>query len=118
MVEQLIKDAKKKLDMKHQDYPATRTKFQEEASDYKLLFTKLKSTHKIETYVANEATFEANMLKVYETEPHVAHSKCMQMKFLDMVLSLNEKKRNEFMTDMVFLSAKKGKRFGPFGKLY
>ena len=118
MVEQLIKDAKKKLDMKHQDYPATRTKFQEEAKDYKALFTKLKSTHKIETYVANETTFEENMLKVYETEPHVAHSKCMQMKFLDVVYSLPEKKRREFMTDMVFLAAKKGKRFGPFGKLY
>jgi len=58
------------------------------------------------------------MLAVYETEPHVAHSKCMQMEFMAEVVSMNKEKQREFMTDMVFLAAKKGKRFGPFGKLY
>ena len=47
-----------------------------------------------------------------------AHSKCMQMAFLDVVVGMKKEKRREFMTDMVFLAAKKGKRFGPFGKLY
>ena len=85
-----------------------------ESSD---IFTKLK-TKKVVMDVANEATFEANMLKVYETEPHVAHSKCMQMKFMEVLVTMTPKKQREFMTDMVFLAAKKGKRFGPFGKLY
>ena len=58
------------------------------------------------------------MLAVYANEPHVAHSKCMQMAFLDVVVGMKKEKRREFMTDMVFLAAKKGKRFGPFGKLY
>jgi len=117
MVTKLIKDNKKEFVNKHQEYPATRTKFLEEVDDYKAIFTKLK-TKKVVMDVANEATFEANMLKVYETEPHVAHSKCMQMKFMEVLVTMTPKKQREFMTDMVFLAAKKGKRFGPFGKLY
>ena len=30
----------------------------------------------------------------------------------------NKKKYTEFWTDMLFLSIKKGDKFGPFGKLY
>lgn len=42
----------------------------------------------------------------------------MQLYFLDMLMGMKEKKRNQFMTDMTFLAQKKGDRFGPFGKLY
>jgi hypothetical protein len=42
----------------------------------------------------------------------------MQLHFLSELISLPEKKRNYFMTDMIFLSAKMGENFGPFGKLY
>ena len=48
----------------------------------------------------------------------LATSKLMQMEFLAMLSGMKVANRNEFMTDMVFLAAKKGKRFGPFGKLY
>ena len=117
MVVKLISDNKQEFVNKHKEYPATRTKFLEEVSEYRAIFTKLK-TKKVVMDVANEAAFEDNMLKVYETEPHVAHSKCMQMKFMEVLVSMTVKKQREFMTDMVFLAAKKGKRFGPFGKLY
>ena len=117
MVFKLIKDNKKEFINKHQEYPSTGTKFEEKSDEYKKLFTKLK-TAKITTNVTNESTFFENMMKVYVTEPHVAHSKCMQMKFLEILVDMKKPKRREFMTDMVFLAAKKGKRFGPFGKLY
>jgi len=117
MVVKLIKDNKKEFINKHQEYPSTGTKFEEKSDEYKKLFTKLK-TAKITTNVTNESTFFENMMKVYVTEPHVAHSKCMQMKFLEILVDMKKPKRREFMTDMVFLAAKKGKRFGPFGKLY
>ena len=55
---------------------------------------------------------------MYGKAPHVALSKCMQMKFLAVVADMKPEKQKEFMTDMVFIAAKKGSRFGPFGKLY
>ena len=43
----------------------------------------------------------------------------MQLTFIDDVLSITkEEKFTEFWTDMVFLSIKKGDKFGPFGKLF
>ena len=117
MVGKLISDNKGDFVNKHQNFPSTATKFLEEEDKYRALFTKLK-TKKVDTKIANEQTFVDNMLAVYANEPHVAHSKCMQMAFLDVVVDMKKTKRREFMTDMVFLAAKKGKRFGPFGKLY
>ena len=117
MVGKLISDNRGDFVNKHQNFPSTATKFLEEESKYRSLFTKLK-TKKVDTKIANEQTFVDNMLAVYANEPHVAHSKCMQMAFLDVVVDMKKTQRREFMTDMVFLAAKKGKRFGPFGKLY
>ena len=117
MVGKLISDNKGDFINRHQNFPSTATKFLEEESKYRSLFTKLK-TKKVDTKIANEQTFIDNMLAVYANEPHVAHSKCMQMAFLDVVVDMKKTQRREFMTDMVFLAAKKGKRFGPFGKLY
>ena len=54
-------------------------------------------------------------------EPWIANIKLMQMYFIDKVLHLNKNKRNEFLTDLLFVSQKKGDKvfdFGPFGKLY
>ena len=46
----------------------------------------------------------------------------MKLSFINDVVNIREKKKKkkytEFWTDMVFLSIKKGDRFGPFGKLY
>ena len=42
----------------------------------------------------------------------------MQLKFLDELFKLDEKKRREFVTDLVFLASKIGEKFGPFGKIY
>ena len=49
-------------------------------------------------------------------------AKLMGLDFFYQVSKLDQKKRNEFITDMIFLAQKKafGKRpdFGPFGKIY
>jgi len=31
---------------------------------------------------------------------------------------MNEKSQKEFLTNLTFLAQKKGRKFGPFGKLY
>ena len=53
--------------------------------------------------------------------PHVANSKVMQMSWLCTILSINKTGDNnidEFLTDLVFMSKKEGKQYGPFLKLY
>ena len=53
--------------------------------------------------------------------PHVANSKVMQMSWLCTIISINKTGDNnidEFLTDLVFMSKKEGKQYGPFLKLY
>ena len=50
-----------------------------------------------------------------------ANSKLLQLFFLDRLMSAPVKARDAFVTDMIFLAAKVGRKisdFGPFGKLY
>jgi hypothetical protein len=62
--------------------------------------------------------FVKNTQKVFIKEPHIATSKLMQVNFLYSVTSLPKEKMNKLFTDMSFLAQKKGRDFGPFGKLY
>ena len=58
-------------------------------------------------------TFDEN------NQPHVANSKLMQVSWLHLVLTdLKKARRNKFFTDMVLMSAKQGRRYGPFAKIY
>ena len=53
--------------------------------------------------------------------PHVANSKVMQMAWLCTILSIQkdgDDNIDEFLTDLVFMSKKEGKQYGPFLKLY
>lgn len=47
-----------------------------------------------------------------------AQSTLMQIDFIYDLVHMNEEKRDEFMTDMVYLAEKRGKEFGPFGKIF
>ena len=62
------------------------------------------------------------MIKVFKgPEPQIANQKLMQVYFVQRLLSLKEQERDEYLTDLLFLSQKKGAKvfdFGPFGKLY
>jgi len=66
--------------------------------------------------------FVSNMSTIFKSKnPHIATSKLMQMYFVDKILQLTASKRNEYLTDLLFIAQKKGKKvfdFGPFGKLY
>ena len=55
------------------------------------------------------------------SKPQVGHTKLMCLHFLDQLLKIKPEPRDNFLTDLVFLAAKKGRsvfEFGPFGKLY
>ena len=62
------------------------------------------------------------MYAVFEgREPQIANQKLIQLYFIDKLLQLKEKEQNEYLTDLLFIAQKKGKKvfdFGPFGKLY
>ena len=47
-----------------------------------------------------------------------ANSKLMQMNFLYNFINLGDKEMEKFITDLFFLAEKRGKGFGPFGKIY
>ena len=42
----------------------------------------------------------------------------MQVTWLYNLLTLTVKNRNKFLTDMIYLAEKAGRRFGPYAKLY
>lgn len=119
MVKKLLEDNKVDFETDHNKYPKTATQFNEKQTveQYKRLFLKLRSKQ-VDTEIDKVDEFVSNMQQTFASKPEVANSKCMQMKFLEAVLDMKPDKRDEFMTDMVFIAAKKGKRFGPFGKLY
>lgn len=117
MVVALLKDNKIDFSNNNKDYPQTAEDFTAQQEEYKRLFNKLRAKS-VGTTVASATEFINNMKIMYGKAPHVALSKCMQMKFLAVVADMKPEKQKEFMTDMVFIAAKKGSRFGPFGKLY
>ena len=51
-------------------------------------------------------------------KPHVANNKLQQITWLSQVLSLSKVKLDNFSTDLVFISKKEGRRYGPFAKIY
>ena len=117
MVLALLKDNKIDFSNDNKDYPQTAADFAAKQDEYKRLFLKLRSKG-VGTTISSADDFISNMKSMYSKAPHVALSKCMQMKFLAVVADMKSDKQKEFMTDMVFIAAKKGSRFGPFGKLY
>ena len=121
MVAMLFKDnkiSKNTYSNDHNKYPKTVAEFNENKyAKWEDIFNDLKGKVEMEVNTASE--FTQNMANGFlSSKPWVATSKLIQLKFLHTVLNMKPKKRNEFLTDMVFLAAKKGKRFGPFGKLY
>ena len=59
-----------------------------------------------------------NFQVVFKKDAHIATSKLMQLDFLYQVTLLSREKLDDLFTDMTFLAQKKGREFGPFGKLY
>ena len=109
---------------KHQNYPKNFDEFTKQTIDgkdlksYKMMFNSIRT--KVSSDCKDGDEFEEVIGKIFTgSKPWVAQSKLMQLTFLDHALKITDRKKyTEFWTDMLFLSIKKGDRFGPFGKLY
>ena len=103
---------------RHQNYPKNIEEFGQSKKHYENMFNNIRT--KVTTDCKDGDEFVEVIVKIFVGEkPWVAQSKLMQLTFLDHALKVSPKKKyTEFWTDMLFLSIKKGDRFGPFGKLY
>ena len=102
------------------DYPDSKTDFNErEQNKYLGMIKELKS----DGVDIGNVTPEEAIVNIRETfdrtsQPQTANSKLMQLTWLYNVLSMSTKNRNKFLTDLIFLAEKSGRRYGPYGKLY
>jgi hypothetical protein len=62
--------------------------------------------------------FKTNLKIVYKSDLGAAVSKLMQLDLISELLSLSDKELSKLLTDIVFFAQKKGKKYGPFGKVY
>ena len=122
-VEALLKDNNVGgFENKHQNYPKDLDAWGESngavVAKYSKMFDRIKT--KVSSDCKDGDEFEEVIGKIFTgSKPWVAQSKLMQLTFLDHALKITDKRKyTEFWTDMLFLSIKKGDRFGPFGKLY
>jgi len=104
----------------YKNYPMTSAEFNDKTSiNYaKKSFDEIKRKGVDVGTCKNSDEFVKNLQKVFTLEPHIATSKLMQVNFLYHVTSLPKEKMDSLFTDMSFLAQKKGREFGPFGKLY
>lgn len=116
----LLKTYKVDFINSYKNYPTTLTEFNATTSiNYaKRAFNHIKSKGVDVGSVKSADEFVKNTQKVFSLEPHIATSKLMQLNFLYAVTSLPKEKMDNLFTDMSFLAQKKGREFGPFGKLY
>ena len=75
-----------------------------------------------EVGITQKKEFVNNVKTVFSgPEPHIANVKLMQLYYVDRLMQLKPKDRNEYLTDILYIAQKKGRKvfdFGPFGKLY
>jgi len=62
--------------------------------------------------------FVNNITKVFSVSPQLANTKLMQLTFLYELIKKPKKTMDTIMTKITLMAQKKGKEFGPFGKLY
>jgi hypothetical protein len=58
------------------------------------------------------------MLNIFKKDPVIGNTKLMQIALFDSIVSINKKKREQFVTNIFFFAEKRGDEFGPFGKIY
>ena len=105
------------------NYPKDKIQFLKRQKEYEKMYDRLSKNSLVkEIGVKSKTEFLNNFEKAFSgPEPWIANIKLMQMYFIDKVLQLSKDKRDEFLTDLLFVSQKKGDKvfdFGPFGKLY
>ena len=98
------------------DFPKTVQEFELQKDKFLKMWNNIKGD--CDTEIRTEEDFINNFMEAFNKESDVANSKLMQLQFLDLIFSLKKDEMRELLTNMVFLAMKKGKYFGPFGKLY
>ena len=98
------------------EFPKTVEEFAKEQDKFLKMWKNIKNH--CQTEIRTEEEFINNFKEAFSVESDVANSKLMQLQFLDMLYSKKKDEYNELLTNMVFLAMKKGKYFGPLGKLY
>jgi len=116
MVAALMQENKMNFVNDNKLFPQNADQFKKVKEKYTKMFINI--FKKTETKIPDKETFVKNIILGYNNDVPTTVSKLMQLNFLSELQMLNEKKRNEFVTDLVFLAAKIGESFGPFGKLY
>ena len=111
----------------HLKFPKTSAEFRKESKKYQKKYDELvkqcsAKKIKLETGITSKQ-FTKNILDAFDgQQPFMANSKLMQLTYIHMVTSLkNSDLINEYVTDLIFLCQKIGRKvfpFGPFGKLY
>lgn len=104
----------------HNNYPKNLEEFQKNQQKYLKIFSAVKRF--ATTNITNDAEFILNFSKMFNSDKKniiIANSKLMQLEFISKVLEITpSSKYEEFWTDMFWISIRKGKNFGPHGKLY
>ena len=99
-------------------FPSDAAGFNSEINEWKNKFNSIKS--KVNTKITSAEDFSASILTLMVDPENfgTANSKLMQIEFLYNFTKLNQTGMEKFITDLFFLAEKRGKGFGPFGKLY
>jgi len=103
-------------------YPKKGSDFNKNEEVYKKMFDSVNTKRFVNTGIPSSKDFISNMKKLYVSKVknylHTANSKLMQLTFVYEISKLNKNDMNKLITDMLFLAQKRGKGFGPFGKIY
>jgi len=103
------------------NFPNDKTSFREVEDDYRKIIDELLMDRFVDLGNIDTETAIINIKEtfdVYRGQPWVATSKLQQLRFLYALMTLSEKKRNDFCTSLIFTAEKAGKRYGPYGKIY
>jgi hypothetical protein len=108
---------------KNGNYPVSLKQFQSVQSQYEPMFKRVVASKLVKDVgITTISEFSNNMSTVFNSSSsHIANVKLMQLYFVDNLLMLKPDKRDEYLTDLLFIAQKKGNKvfdFGPFGKLY
>ena len=105
------------FDNNNRNYPKTVDEFNESYTQSK--YVKQWESVKEYTSIKTKQQFIDNVSAVYmSSRPDYAHSKLMQLDLFSKLFTKPKDKQETLLTSMAYLAQKKGKVFGPFGKLY
>jgi len=104
------------FDKTNGNYPKSTSEYIKEAKNYTKMFDNIKS--EVKTGITNSKAFNENMLAIFKYDPVIGNTKLMQIALFNAIVSIPEKKRKQFITNIFFFAEKRGEDFGPFGKLY